>query len=384
MGRKPKQNKGDAVLNLFPELQKARAKQHVAAKKATVEVHDDLKEAKRPKVKEYYPIYSDEAGAWQADLMFINYVNQKQERRSHSFLCLVNINTKYAFVKQLTFRQKKDEDLLWKAGPKSTPGRTPGSVKTAKNTAAALKHIFEKEMPREETWLRSPEGADTPDAEFELNVIYTDEGGEFKGEFDAYCKSLQIRHVVFNPNEGKKTRLGIVERFNRTLRRYYTLWVKSHPLESKYFPNVLPKVMDNYNRYVTHSSIRKFYRHMAHGERLPRGMVYAPKLMMMAPEREAQWKNWKQEREEQVDNDWRHTIDALGDKPQVRYFKNALGADKKQFDKSGSGTLSKYEKVVGPNMYTKPGEHEERSSKGWRVPYKSGYASLLPYDLIIK
>ena len=41
----------------------------------------------RPDVRAYYPMYSDTTGVWQA-----------QETRLHALLCMVNINTKWAFV----------------------------------------------------------------------------------------------------------------------------------------------------------------------------------------------------------------------------------------------------------------------------------------------
>ena len=50
------------------------------------------------RVKDYYPIYSDNPAQWQADLMFLPYTNAKNETRLPALLCIININNKYAFV----------------------------------------------------------------------------------------------------------------------------------------------------------------------------------------------------------------------------------------------------------------------------------------------
>jgi hypothetical protein len=376
--RKPKTD----FSQLFPELTLSSKENFHTLKPSKKGGDDDIAEAKRKHVKEYYPIYSDQEGAWQADLMFMNYTTKANQSRRHTFFCLINIHTKYAFVRQLIFNRPKDEDDLWKAGTKRTPGTSTASLKTAKNCMKALKDIFEKDMPHEEEWLRSPNGGGAPRAEFFLNVIYTDEGYEFKGEFDRWCRENEIRHVVFKPGEGKKTRLGIVERFNRTLRRYYALWKHNHPGQNHYFPNALPKVLEAYNRQVDHQSIRRFYKHLAKGEKLPDGAIFTPALMMKQPAREKQWVQWKKGREKKVDKDWSEDIVKLKGKPKVRFFKNVL--DKKnQFQKSGGGNLSKAVQVLGPNQYA-----HKKMGKSWVLdtePEKgSGYLKLMPYDLLIR
>ena len=68
----------------------------------------------RPDVRAYYPIYSDTKGGWQADLMFIPYTNKANETRLHALLCLVNINTKWAFVRQCNFSATKTRDADFK------------------------------------------------------------------------------------------------------------------------------------------------------------------------------------------------------------------------------------------------------------------------------
>ena len=50
--------------------------------------------------------------------MFIPYTNLKKETRLHAFLCLLNINTKWAFVSQCNYYAKNnnDPDLKPKGG----------------------------------------------------------------------------------------------------------------------------------------------------------------------------------------------------------------------------------------------------------------------------
>ena len=77
--------------------------------------------------------------------------------------------------------------------------------------------------------------------------LYTDEGGEFKGSFKEFCDSHGIEQHRFKKEEGSKRRLGVVERFNRTIRRYLEVQRKLRgplPLE-----DVLPDVLDLYNGY---------------------------------------------------------------------------------------------------------------------------------------
>ena len=59
------------------------------------------------KVKDYYPIYSDNPAQWQADLMFLPYTNAKNETRLHAIFCVININNKYAFARVLPFTAKR-------------------------------------------------------------------------------------------------------------------------------------------------------------------------------------------------------------------------------------------------------------------------------------
>jgi hypothetical protein len=339
-----------------------------------------LFQAKRKPVKEYYPIYDDSTGAggWQADLMFMNYTTKQNNSRRHTFLCLININTKYAFVRQLIFNRsnpKKEEDELWKRGKKNAPGTTNASLKTAVNCRTALKNIIDIDMAREERHMQEKGPKEEAKDMFNVEVIYTDEGNEFKAEFDQFCREREIRHVVFKPGEGKKTRLGIVERFNRTLREYYKKWCDDNPNANHYFPNVLPKVLEIYNRQKDHKGVRKGMKDSIGGERLKYGMEATPMAMMLNMEKDPKvndryimGKKWRTQR---ADKEWKHDIAKLKRKPRVRFFKNVLDP-KEQFVKSGDGNLSNIHNVIGQNP----------RGKSWKLDNKTGM-KLLPYDLHI-
>ena len=110
---------GPAIPKVFkPRVELVSETQGWVKKRArTVEVPQEIqKETKeetktvRPDVRAYYPIYSDTPRGWQADLMFIPYTNLKKETRLHAFLCLVNINTKFSFVRQCNYDAKKNND----------------------------------------------------------------------------------------------------------------------------------------------------------------------------------------------------------------------------------------------------------------------------------
>ena len=74
---------------------------------------------------------------------------------------------------------------------------------------------------------------DKPYGTFVFKTIYTDEGQEFGKQFDLFCESRHIHHTRFGPTTGKKTRLGIIERFNRTLRELYYDHIKAIPRENQ-------------------------------------------------------------------------------------------------------------------------------------------------------
>ena len=75
-------------------------------------------------------------------------------------------------------------------------------------------------MREEHPILRFEAPGTSPSATFKVKVIHTDVGSLFKGDFKRWCQEKHIRQVLFQPLTGKKTRLGVVEIFNRTFKRY--------------------------------------------------------------------------------------------------------------------------------------------------------------------
>ena len=75
-------------------------------------------------------IYSNTVVAWQDDLMFVPYTNEAIETRLHDFLCMVNINTKWAYVRQCNFDGKKNEDkeFMLKGGNQKVSVSAGGDV----------------------------------------------------------------------------------------------------------------------------------------------------------------------------------------------------------------------------------------------------------------
>ena len=79
-------------------------------KKVKEKAQEDLTEVKQEKPM-YYPTFADAPHTWQADLMFMPYTKKGEDRRKlHGFFCMVNVNTKYAFARQLIFKTKNEDE----------------------------------------------------------------------------------------------------------------------------------------------------------------------------------------------------------------------------------------------------------------------------------
>ena len=99
MPRKRKNDFEQSFLNLVEATPSIyTAEQDVATK---------IDKRQKRRVKDYYPIYSDNPGGWQADLMLLPYTNSKNKTRLHAILGVININSKYAFDTMLPFTSKK-------------------------------------------------------------------------------------------------------------------------------------------------------------------------------------------------------------------------------------------------------------------------------------
>ena len=123
----------------FLDLVEAPPSVYTAEQEAATKI--DRRQKRR--VKDYYPIYSDNPGGWQADLMFLPYTNSRNETRLHAILCVIHINSKYAFARMLPFTSKRggrDADYDPSAPVSYThlraheTGRTGGSHKNRQET----------------------------------------------------------------------------------------------------------------------------------------------------------------------------------------------------------------------------------------------------------
>ena len=88
------------------------------------------------------------------------------------------------------------------------------------------------------------------------NMIYSDDGNEFKGECKKYLESKGIQIFVST----SKQKAAVVERFNRTLKdkmyRYFTLKKDlTTNLHNKRYLNILPELVQSYNNSY-HRSIK--------------------------------------------------------------------------------------------------------------------------------
>ena len=76
------------------------------------EVEDALSLKHLPTDNFWYPIYADQPDSYQADLMFEPTINSKGQYILQAILCVVNINTKYAFAEPVDYTKniKKMEE----------------------------------------------------------------------------------------------------------------------------------------------------------------------------------------------------------------------------------------------------------------------------------
>lgn len=96
------------------------------------------------------------------------YINQER----HLFMCVIDIFTKYAYVKRVTSLSSKQAVLTFKQFQKETPTQI-------------------------------------------VHTVQTDNGSEFLASFHAYLEEQSIKHQFIYPRLCKVN--GVVERFNRTI-----------------------------------------------------------------------------------------------------------------------------------------------------------------------
>ncbi|MDR3547408.1 MAG: DDE-type integrase/transposase/recombinase [Candidatus Pacebacteria bacterium] len=153
-------------------------------------------------IKHYWPIKSNgKDHIWQVDLMDVS--AQAHNNAGINFLlCVVDIWTRYAWV-------------------------VPLKNKEAKTVLAAFQTVMENEQDP-----------------IHPQVLMSDNGSEFKNtKFRAFLKENNIKPSYAEP--GDHHRMGIVERFNKTIRARLTTYMTA--FKTKKYIDKLPKLVRNYN-----------------------------------------------------------------------------------------------------------------------------------------
>lgn len=162
-------------------------------------VNEDFKKFTAPKT--YPPLYGS-IGHYQMDLTFLpNYTRANQ---AIGVLVLIGINSKKAYA-------------------------VPVPRKDKKTLVEALENII---------------GTIKQDGHF-VAVLQCDQGGEFINR--PVKQFLKDAYIELIPSSNK-TEMGVVERFNRTLKAYLNKWFQYK--NTTRWVDVLPRFIDNYNRQV--------------------------------------------------------------------------------------------------------------------------------------
>ena len=373
---------------------------------------------KYPKIKEFYPIYSDTPDAWQADLTFFwekaqHYVDTsskpepkrkgrkpkapKTKRLRIAVLCVINVNTRFAFAKVTEFTPAEAEksestDKDWSDLQKATSEVVRGSNKTAEKTRDALKKILSEMSSLKGAKLKRASGfkgdlSKLKGYNFRIKTLYTDEGSEFKGAFETFCRSKRIRLVHFTPSTGSKRRLGIVERFNRTLKRLLRLERERQVqggVEASSVEDLLPVVLENYNYDNPHRGLVETARKasgLAKGK-WDRSKVLSKMTPFAMTKKEDAIVNVKKAKRQEVEDRYKDDVRKLNRRPNVRFFKTLDTSDFKRFSDrfqhQGAGTLTdKSYRIRGRHSYGT----QQKKGDSFAIDGLKGFR-VMPYDVV--
>jgi len=167
--------------------------------------NNEVQQLHRPKQKtDFFPIYGT-PGTYQADLFFYEFIKGSNANYG-TFLSCINVNTKYAFVIPLKNKNKE-----------------------------SIKEAFQKVLKQTE-----------------IKTLGTDNGKEFlNNTLSKFFEDNNIEH--YTADKGDHNKLGVIERFNRTIKGYINKWLTY--TNKKKFIDVLPDLVYNYNNSY-HSSIK--------------------------------------------------------------------------------------------------------------------------------
>jgi hypothetical protein len=150
----------------------------------------------------YYPIIGDKPGMYQSDLMFL-----KKFNGFIGLVVLVSINRKVAWAQ-------------------------PIRTKTSREVARALETCIDEIHQR---------FGDT------VRKIETDEGTEYMADCRNMLNDRGIQITQNNPNEGAKTRTGIVERLIRTFKQMIAKHLLKYGEDHKDWVSFVPEMLHQYN-----------------------------------------------------------------------------------------------------------------------------------------
>ena len=219
------------------------------------------------------------------------------------------------------------------------------------------------------------------------------------GDFKKYCHSNDIGLVVFRPSDGTKRRLGVVERFNRTLKGYmYLDWERASRQGQRKLtvPELLIKVLKEYNWVHKHTGITKFGRWSqgyGKGDAMPRGTKWTPLTMLLEGMEEA-FQQHQEEKREETEDYYHDTIQRMtlprSQRPKVRYYKKLdstrYGVFGDKFQNRGGGNMSKAVDIMPRHRYTNHGgktNHATAQGDSFALSDTMGgrHIRVLPYDV---
>lgn len=228
-----------------------RLRKHPDYARVRDEVRDEFRDVNR-KPRAFYPIYSDTPGAWQIDLMFYTMRDHRERMVRYPILNVINVNTRFAYSQVLKWNEPSNKvegnESYTDQEEKKIIHRIPKSsskvLEAFRDILSDIEAFNAYERTRNEAHKYSEKRQ-------EVKTLYADDGSEFKGVFKNFCSANGIRLVQFKPKEGLKTRLGIVERLNRTIRSYLAkFWLTFQRLELRTtLQQALDVVVNDYNNH---------------------------------------------------------------------------------------------------------------------------------------
>ena len=173
-----------------------------------------------------FPIYGDREGSFQADCMFL-----PRTKGYVGCLCLISDNRKIAWAEAFK-------------------GNTPdeGGQKTKRIRAGQMFPYFVKCVEEIEKRFHVP-----------VQRVESDDETMFKGSFqeDVAAKGIHWYFVKPSVSGPLKTKVGIVERFNRTLKSIINRLIDEYDLPETAWLNLLPEALHRYNYENIHREVGK-------------------------------------------------------------------------------------------------------------------------------